>query len=490
MSARPIGSPALWLRALLVASAVLLVSACARVAPPDGQLVAQWTRASLVQVRAERLGPPVAARMTAYASLALFEGYASDPTSGLRSLAGQLNGLDALPPVPTGAKIDGAIAAAVAERVVLDSLFRDGFASTRRTIDSLSQAQVDARVAAGVSAASREASEAHGRALGDAILAWAATDGFFATRGRPWKQPTARNQWQNTATLDQYVPQMLSGQSDFVSTTNPNVALNPEQASEKGMFVNRPKASGATTLPTFNPVNPTEPYWGELRTFVIRDGDECAPPPMPEYSEKPGSAFYQIGKEFFDSLQTLTPEKRQTALFWNDNPVATGTPAFHWISVVNQMIPARKLDAPRAAELYALTSFAINDAFIGCWKEKYRSLVVRPVVYVQRMFDKKFRTVIPTPPFPEYPSGHSVQSGAAVEVLIRMLGDTIAYTDSSQVDVGQPPRHFASFSAARNDIAWSRVWGGVHYIPAVLEGVVQGECVARRVLALKTRTTP
>ena len=491
MFARTIDFPARRLRAFLALSSITVVAACAaKPTPPDGQLVAQWTRASLVQVRAERLGPPVAARTTAYASLALFEGYAADPTSGLRSLAGQLNGFDGLPAAPAGAKIDGAIAAAAAERVVLDSLFRDGFASTRRTIDSLAAAQIETRVAAGVGAASREASEAHGRALGNAILAWAATDGFFATRGRPWKQPTARNQWQNTATLDQFVPQMLSGQSDFVSTANPNVALNPEQASEKGMFVNRPKATGATTLPTFNPTNPTEPYWGELRTFVIRDGDECAPPPMPEYSEKPGSAFYKIGKEFHDSLLTLTPEKRQTALFWNDNPVATGTPAFHWISVVNQMIPQRKLDAPRAAELYALTSLAIADAFIGCWKEKYRSLVVRPVVYVQRLFDKEFRTVIATPPFPEYPSGHSVQSGAAVEVLIGMLGDSISYVDSSQVDVGQPPRAFASFSAARNDIAWSRVWGGVHYVPAVLEGVVQGECVARRVLALKTRTTP
>jgi membrane-associated phospholipid phosphatase len=98
--------------------------------------------------------------------------------------------------------------------------------------------------------------------------------------------------------------------------------------------------------------------------------------------------------------------------------------------------------------------------------------------------------VIPTPPFPEYPSGHSVQSAAAVQVLIAQLGDSLAFADSSQVDVGQPPRTFASFSAARDEVAWSRVYAGVHYLPAVVDGVTQGMCIGDKVKALRTRTAP
>ncbi|MCE9602539.1 MAG: vanadium-dependent haloperoxidase [Gemmatimonadetes bacterium] len=469
--------------------ALILLAGCRGDAPAtDPQLVAQWTRSSLAWVRSERLGPPVAARISAYASLALFEGYAADPTSGLRSLAGQLNGLTALPIASDDAPVDGAVVAAVAERVVLDSLFRDGFATTRTTIDSLAAAQVAARVAAGVDESRRARSETHGKALAAAILAWAAEDGFFATRALTWVPPKRRDQWENTATLDQFVPQTLSGQSDFVSTANPNVRLDAADATEKGVFTNRPKAAGPTTLPSFNPTRPTEPYWGTLRTFVIKDGDECAPPAPPAYSEKPGTPFYAMAHAFYDTVKALTPEQREIALFWADNPVATGTPGFHWISVVNQMIERRGLTAPEAAELYALTSLAIADAFIGCWKEKYRSMVVRPVAYVQRVFDPAYRTVIPTPPFPEYTSGHSVQSAAAVDVLIATLGDTIAFADSSQVDVGQPARHFASFTAARDEVAWSRVYAGVHYLPAVLDGVVQGQCIGKRVLALRTRS--
>ena len=471
------------------APALILLAGCRGVAPaPDPQLVAQWTRSSLAFVRSDRLGPPVASRISAYASLALFEGYAADSRSGLRSLAGQLNGLQSLPVASDDAPVDGAVVAAVAERIVLDSLFRDGFATTRTTIDSLSAAQVAARVAAGVSDEERARSESHGEALAAALLAWAADDGFFASRSLTWVPPKRRDQWENTATLDQYVPQTLSGQSDFVSTENPNVRLDAAGVTEKGVFTNRPKAAGPTTLPSFNPTNPTEPYWGTLRTFVIRDGDECAAPPPPPYSERPGSPFHVMASAFYDSVKALTPEQKLIALFWADNPVATGTPGFHWISVVNQMIERRGLTAPEAAELYALTSLAIADAFIGCWQEKYRSMVVRPVAYVQRLFDSAYRTVIPTPPFPEYTSGHSVQSAAAVDVLIATLGDTIAFDDSSQVDVGQPARRFASFTAARDEVAWSRVFAGVHYLPAVLDGVVQGQCIGKRVLGLRTRS--
>ncbi|HMN10237.1 MAG TPA: vanadium-dependent haloperoxidase [Gemmatimonadaceae bacterium] len=475
-------------RMIVVGFALSVLASCSRQAPPtDPQYVAQWLRSSLSFVRSERLGPPVASRISAYGSLALYEGFAADPASGLRSLAGQLNGIASLP-APPAEGVDGGIVAAAAEQVVLDSLFRDGFASTRRTIDSLARVQVEGRVAAGVDAARRDRSVAHGQALGAAILAWAATDGFFATRTRSWPPPDKLELWANTITVDQFVPLMLSGESDLVAPANPGVAMELERAGERFVFTNRPKNAAGTTLPTFNPVRPTEPYWGELRPFAIRDGDECRPPAPPAYSEREGSDFWKMGREFADSMQALTPEKKQVALFWADNPVATGTPGFHWISVVNQMIARRNLTAPQAAELFALTSVAIADAFIGCWKEKYRSMTVRPVAYMHRVFDPDYATVIPTPPFPEYTSGHSVQSAAAVEVLKALVGDTVAFSDSTQVDVGQPPRDFANFTAALHDVATSRIYAGVHYVPSVVDGMTQGVCIGTRVLErLRTR---
>lgn len=461
---------------------VLAVGACARPAtPPDPQMVGGWLRTSLAFVRSERVGPPVAARISAYSSLALYEGYAADSASGLRSLGGQLNGLPSLPSPKE--PVDGATAAAAAEQVVMDSLFRDGYASTRRTIDSLAGAQIARRRSEGVGRRASERSVAHGRALGAAILAWAARDGFFDTRGRDWRVATAPGKWVNTTTTDQFVPQLLSGESDVVLAGNPASTLDPATASSRNIFTNRPKVRRArTTLPAFDPLRPTEPYWGTLRPFVLRNGDECAPPPALPYSEQPGSPFWAMARELYDSTRALTPHKREVALFWADNPVATGTPGFHWISVVNQMIPRRQLRADQAAELYALTSLAIADAFIGCWQEKYRSMVVRPIAYLPRAFDRHWLALVATPPFPEYPSGHSTISAAAARVLIAQLGDSIPFVDSTQVDIGFAPRPFPSFSAARNEVAVSRVYAGIHYVRAVVNGIVQGECISERLL--------
>jgi PAP2 superfamily len=473
-----------------VIAALLLTgaSACRREVPPaDPQLAAQWMRTSLAFVRSDRLGPPVASRISAYSAIALYEGYASDARSPLRSLAGQLNGLSALPAVPAGEALDGAIVAAEAERIVMDSLFRDGLPGTRRTIDSLAAAQIAARVGAGVREEDKTRAMTHGRALATAILQWAATDSFFATRGRPWAPSGKRGEWTNTATVAQFVPQTMSGQSDLVQLENPNVREDLESATAKGTFTNRPKADGPTTLPSFNPMKPTEPYWGVLRPFVLSSGDDCAPPPPPAYSEAPESPFHQMGQQFYDSVRALTPAQKQIALFWADNPVATGTPGFHWISVVNQMVARRQLSADAAVELYTLTSIAIADAFISCWREKYRSNVVRPETWVRRVLDASYQTVIPTPPFPEYTSGHSVQSAAAVDVLVALLGDTIPYIDSTQVDIGQAPRPFASFTAAGREVAMSRVYAGVHYFPAVTDGYSQGQCIGKKVKALRTR---
>src|SRR5262245_36358571 len=107
---------------MLVLCASALLAAC-QASPPDPQLVGQWLRTSLAFVRSERLGPPVAARISAYASIALYEGYAADTRSNLRSLAGQLNGVWSVPQPDGIGRVDGATVAAEAERVVLDSMF-------------------------------------------------------------------------------------------------------------------------------------------------------------------------------------------------------------------------------------------------------------------------------------------------------------------------------------------------------------------------------
>ena len=133
----------------------------------------------------------------------------------------------------------------------------------------------------------------------------------------------------------------------------------------------------------------------------------------------------------------------------------------------------------RTAEMYARATVAVADAFISCWYVKYKFCLLRPETYIQRVIDPTWTPLIVTPPFPEYASGHSVQSKAAADVLTDMFGD-MAFFDHTHDDRGLAPRWFASFRAAAAEAAISRVYGGIHYPMGVAGGIQQGACVARK----------
>lgn len=112
------------------------------------------------------------ARVSALVSLAMFEGYAADGSTGLRSLAGQVNGLWSVAGARERGAVDGAIVAAEAQRLVLDSL-AFGDARARAVVDSLARAHLSERRIAGVSADVAERSLRHGAAVGKTVLALA-----------------------------------------------------------------------------------------------------------------------------------------------------------------------------------------------------------------------------------------------------------------------------------------------------------------------------
>jgi membrane-associated phospholipid phosphatase len=163
------------------------------------------------------------------------------------------------------------------------------------------------------------------------------------------------------------------------------------------------------------------------------------------------------------------------------------TPPGHWIQLAIQA--SDKLDLPlgKRVDLLARLGVATADAFITCWRAKFAYDTVRPLTYIRAHINADFTPYIITPPFPEYPSAHSVQSGAATAVLTQAFGENFAYEDASHVADGLPPRRFASFAAAAEEAAMSRLYGGIHFRWAAEQGLKQGRCVGRYATALKTR---
>ena len=158
------------------------------------------------------------------------------------------------------------------------------------------------------------------------------------------------------------------------------------------------------------------------------------------------------------------------------------TPGGHWMSIAG--IASRKADATfsKSVEAYALTSIALFDAFISCWDEKYRSVLVRPETVINENIDQDWVPLLQTPPFPEHTSGHSVISRAAALALTDIYGDNFSFSDDTEVQYGLPIRSFTSFKHASEEAAVSRLYGGIHYRPAIDYGVAQGEQVGKFVI--------
>ena len=240
------------------------------------------------------------------------------------------------------------------------------------------------------------------------------------------------------------------------------------------------------TAPNFQ--SALQPYWGSNRPFLRANvADETLPVSPPPYSVEESSVCYQRALEVYQVVNELTPEQRDIAEFWSDDPVTTATPPGHSISVLNQLIKENDFPLDLAAEAFAKLGIGISDAFVSCWKVKYETLYPRPVTYINQHIDPDWKPVLGTPPFPEYTSGHSVQSGALAEIMTDFFGGDYRFTDrthENRTDINGTPRTYANFHAMAEEAAVSRLYGGIHFQEAIDLGLNQGYQIGKNVIAI------
>jgi hypothetical protein len=404
----------------------------------------QWMTNLANSVKGDRISPPVAARTYAYGAIAIYESVVHG-MPGYHSLAGQLNGLDALPlPVP-GLEYDWPTVmaqtmsqVAPATYVFPTRLFFEFITPVQASLSTLGPAQIGYRVAAGVPQNVIDNSIDYGNALAGALIAWANSDGYAQARYKGWIPPTGPDKWVPTGFSDQ----------DKVA-------------------------------------NPLEPWFGSVRPLVLAPGECEAPPPIP-FSTDPASAFYAQASAVHQTETNLTDEQFEIARFWADGPGDTPTPAGHWVAITTQIVRPQSLAVASAA--YAWISIGFLDSFIACWDAKYTYNLLRPETYIRNYIQSNWRSVLPTPQFPTYTSGHSTQSGASAALLTAMFGSG-PFTDNTKLRRGFGPRSFANFTAAAQEAADSRLYGGIHYPMDNSAGLTQGQCVGNAIVS-RVHITP
>jgi PAP2 superfamily len=384
--------------------------------------------------------PPVASRSLAYLGVTAFESVATG-SAELQSLAGQLNGLKAVPQREADKIYDEAVVVQAAMAFSARNFF-DNTGPTGHHAMAALEAKLHAKVLDGVATDVVARSEAYGKAVAEHVLAWSKDDGGAVIENMGFPM-----QYELTKGPGHWVPTNLIAQQQ----------------------------------------KPLLPNWGKNRTFAMPSTAVCGLPPPLEYSEDKTSEFYKQALEVVETKQNLTPEQRAIAKFWSDDAMLTPTPPGHWISIALQIFKRDNVELDRSVDVLARLGVAQADAFIGCWNGKFQYDLLRPITYIRRTMDPKWEPLLNTPPFPEYPSGHSTQSGAAATVMTQIFGDNFAFEDVTRRSDGVKPRAFPNFWAAANEAGISRLYGGIHYRAAIERGLEQGRCIGAFTNALRTR---
>jgi len=224
------------------------------------------------------------------------------------------------------------------------------------------------------------------------------------------------------------------------------------------------------------------PGWGNVTPFALRSGSQFRPEPPPALdSEKYAQDYNEIKIIGATGSPTRTSEQTQIAQFWLASPTAI------WNPVLRQVIATRDLDLSAQARAFALLYVAAADAGIGCWEAKYVYNFWRPQLAIRGGdTDGNNLTVgdatwlpalLPTPRHPEYPSGHSANSGAMAEVLELLFGDDPGMT--LVVTVSGITRQWQTFDQGVEEVIDARIYSGFHFRTSDEAGARMGRQIAR-----------
>jgi hypothetical protein len=260
--------------------------------------------------------------------------------------------------------------------------------------------------------------------------------------------------------------------NDGASTDSPYIPSN-----ESGQW--------RRTEPGLRP--PEMPRWGRTKPFVLTSGAQfrVAPPPAltsEEYAQEVAEVQRLGG---MDSRER-TEEQTLIAKFWSDFSY-TSTPPGHWNQVARDIVRQRQMPLAETARLFALLNVAMSDAGVAVWETKYHYNLWRPITAIRRaaedgnaatLADEKWMSLLPSPPHPEYVSGHAGFSGAAARILAACLGGDSVQFEATSDSLPGVVRRFSSLRACADEIARSRVYGGIHYGMSGRQGLALGRQIA------------
>lgn len=437
-------------------------------ASPKDSVVLRWNNVILEACRQGTLGPPMLARALAMVHTAMFDAWAPyDAVAHGTQYADRLRR-------PTAERTESNKAEAVSYAAHATAV--DVFPWHRRQIDDFMRS-----LGYDPERRSSDSSPAGiGRRTAAALLEYCHTDGS--------NQP---NDYADTTEYRPVNAPMIAAE-----------AIDPAKVYDKNRWqpLVHPDRSGKLKIPSW-----IAPHWRRVKPFALPSSDCFRPTGPPKWGTE---EFERQCQEVYDITANLTERQKVIAEYFADGPHSEQPPG-HWQLFAHFVSRRDRHTLDQDVKMFFLTTNAVFDASIACWESKREFDSVRPITAIRLLHygekARDWRGVIdgeqwlpyqpvwfPTPPFGEYPSGHSTFSSAAAEVLKQFTGsDEFGFSTTfkaghSLVEPGVAPVNdvvltYPTFSKAAADSGISRRYGGIHFESGDLDGRKLGRQVGATV---------
>jgi hypothetical protein len=461
-----------------------------RAVKPAENVVLRWNNAFLQGVRDSRLGPPMVSRALAIAHTSIFDAWAAYDGAAI------------------GTQFGGALRRPARERSLANKHAAISFAAYRAAVDLLpgDKASVfDPLLASlgydpGDLTTDPSTPAGIGNLTSRAVLDYRHHDGANQLGDEPGGLP-------GVPYSDYTVYEPVNAPMDIRFPFDPASVRDPDRW-QPLRYVD---GSGTLVTPGF-----VGAQWQRVTPFAMASNAELRSPTGPPTFDT--TTYRDQCQQLIDFSAALTDEEKMIAEYWADGP-RSELPPGHWNLFAQQVFHHDRTgdsehDLDQAVKLFFALTNAIFDAGLCAWDNKRAYDSVRPITAIRITFQGQpiqawagpgrgtetilgeqwfpyQPTTFPTPPFPEYSSGHSNFSAAGAGILRRFTGSdrfggSVTFpAGSSRVEPGLTPAadltlSWATFSDAADQAGISRRYGGIHFEQGDLDGRETGREVAQK----------